>query len=141
MRTEPPPSLPWDRAERPATCPAAAPPLDPPGVREVSQGLRHGSPSRFSVEPLCPSSGVLVLPRIMAPDFLMRSVTRSSASGTMVFEDEGAVGGTDALGGVEVFNGNWHSMEGSQGVAPMHGGLGLSSPLHGHVSHHREVGV
>ena len=83
MRTEPPPSLPCERAERPATCPAAAPPLEPPGVRVVSQGLRHGGPSRFSVEPLWPISGVLVLPRMIAPDARIRSVTMSSASGTL----------------------------------------------------------
>ena len=67
IRTEPPPSLPVASVQSPAARAAAAPPLEPPAVRSVSQGLRQASPSLFSVLPDRPNSGVLVLPRIIAP--------------------------------------------------------------------------
>src|SRR6202166_3049812 len=38
-RIDPPPSLPTPPADNPAAIAAASPPLDPPGVREKSQGL------------------------------------------------------------------------------------------------------
>ena len=40
MRIDPPPSLPWASGNMPAATAAAAPPLDPPGVRVGSHGLR-----------------------------------------------------------------------------------------------------
>ena len=61
---------------------APAPPLDPPGVRSVFHGLRQGSPSRFSVVPCRPNSGVFVLPRMTAPEAFTRSTTTESMSGT-----------------------------------------------------------
>ena len=82
MRTDPPPSVPMDNVQRPAASAAAAPPLEPPGVRSVFHGLRQGSPSLFSVVPDWPNSGVLVLPKIIAPDCLTRSTTMESMSGT-----------------------------------------------------------
>ncbi len=39
IRMEPPMSLPWARATIPEATAAAEPPLEPPGVRVVSQGL------------------------------------------------------------------------------------------------------
>ena len=45
MRMEPPPSLPVDSVHNPAASAAAAPPLEPPGVRSIFQGLRQASPS------------------------------------------------------------------------------------------------
>ncbi len=42
MRIEPPPSEPWASENAPPATAAAAPPLEPPGVRSVSQGLRVG---------------------------------------------------------------------------------------------------
>src|SRR6266852_9203337 len=49
MRIEPPPSLPWASGARPAATAAAAPPLEPPGVRDVSHGLRQSPFSSDSV--------------------------------------------------------------------------------------------
>src|SRR6266404_4187154 len=49
MRIEPPPSLPCATGHSPAAVAAAAPPLDPPGVRDVSHGLRHTPFSSDSV--------------------------------------------------------------------------------------------
>ena len=40
MRIDPPPSLAWAIGTRPAATAAAEPPLDPPGERAVSHGLR-----------------------------------------------------------------------------------------------------
>ena len=67
MRIEPPPSLPWAMGTMPAATAAAEPPLDPPGVRVGSQGLRVGPCSSGSVTAASPNSGVLVLPRMIRP--------------------------------------------------------------------------
>ncbi len=40
MRTEPSPSVPWASGAIPAATHAAAPPEDPPAVRDTSHGLR-----------------------------------------------------------------------------------------------------
>ena len=61
-------------AVMPAATATAEPPLEPPGVRTGSQGLRAGPNTRFSVVALCPCSGVLVLPTMMAPAARTRSV-------------------------------------------------------------------
>src|SRR5690625_707229 len=61
IRIDPPPSLPWATGARRAATAAAAPPLEPPGVRAVSHGLRVGGAISFSVWQLDPNSGVLVL--------------------------------------------------------------------------------
>ena len=75
---EPPPSEPMCREPRPSAAEAAAPPLEPPGVRSGSHGLRHGSPSLFSVVGMMPNSGVFVLPMMMAP--ACRSLATSGVS-------------------------------------------------------------
>src|SRR5437660_5522156 len=62
MRIEPPPSPPWARAQSPAASAAAAPPLDPPAVREWSTGLRAGGNIGPSVIGRVPNSGAFVLP-------------------------------------------------------------------------------
>ena len=80
MRIDPPPSLPVAMVHSPAANAAPAPPLEPPGVRAVSHGLRQGAPNSFSVVPDCPNSGVLVLPSTMAPAALTRSTTIESAA-------------------------------------------------------------
>ena len=60
MRMEPPPSLAPAIGTTPAATAEAEPPEEPPGVREVSQGLRVGPPARGSVTLRAPNSGVLV---------------------------------------------------------------------------------
>jgi hypothetical protein len=47
---------------------AALPPDDPPHVRPGSQGLRVGPKRSGSVTGRMPSSGVLVLPTMIAPE-------------------------------------------------------------------------
>src|SRR5512139_37712 len=72
IRIDPPPSLPWARGTARAATAAAAPPLEPPGVRLGSHGLRHGPKASGSVVGVSPNSGVLVRPRITSPAALKR---------------------------------------------------------------------
>ena len=51
----------------PAASAAAEPPLEPPGVVAVFHGLRVIPDSGLSVTPFQPNSGVVVLPRMIAP--------------------------------------------------------------------------
>ena len=67
IRIDPPPSLAPAIGTIPAATAAAEPPLDPPGVRSRSQGLRVNPNAADSVTALRPSSGVLVFPKINAP--------------------------------------------------------------------------
>ena len=67
MRIEPPPSVPSDKGAKPAATAAAEPPDDPPGVFDRSQGLRVTPDSGELVTPFQPNSGVVVLPRRIAP--------------------------------------------------------------------------
>src|SRR5579862_4721357 len=83
MRIEPPPSLACAIGQRAAAVAAAAPPLDPPAVRDVSQGLRHAPFSSDSVIPIVPNSGVFVLPRTTKPASRMRRTVAVSNAGTL----------------------------------------------------------
>ena len=82
MRIEPPPSLPCATGASPPATAAAAPPLEPPGVRDASHGLRQSPFSSDSVIPIDPNSGVFVLPMITKPASRIRRTTAASVSGT-----------------------------------------------------------
>src|SRR5215470_7156941 len=88
-RMEPPPSVPTASGPSPAATAAPAPPLEPPAVRDGSHGFRVGPNSRLSVTPLCPNSGVFVLPTVMAPATLRRSTQTVSSAGEL-FENSHA---------------------------------------------------
>ena len=60
-------SLPWAMAPMPAAVAAAAPPLEPPGVRPASHGLRVAPWSALSVNQRIEKPGVLVRPITMPP--------------------------------------------------------------------------
>ena len=60
----------------------AAPPLLPPHVFDMSQGLRVAPNTSLKVCEPAPSSGVLVLPTVMAPACRSRSTMRAVSSGT-----------------------------------------------------------
>ena len=66
----------------PAATAAADPPLDPPGMRPRSQGLRVISKPEFSVEEPIANSSMLSLPTITAPSALSRATTVASYGGT-----------------------------------------------------------
>ena len=67
MRIEPAPSAATAAGTRPAATAAAEPPLEPPGVRSVSHGLRVTPQVIDSVNGHSPSSGIVVLPITIAP--------------------------------------------------------------------------
>src|SRR5947199_3492198 len=75
---DPPPSLPTPPAEHPAAIAAASPPLEPPAVRDKSQGLFVRPYIRLSVSQAIRSSGVFVTPTTMAP--ACRSLLTKGAS-------------------------------------------------------------
>jgi len=77
-RIEPPVSVPIPRAACPAATAAADPPLDPPGTRLVSHGLRVGPKPEFSVDEPMANSSMLVLPRITTPAWRSRATTVAS---------------------------------------------------------------
>ena len=81
---EPPPSPPVASGTTPAATSAAEPPLEPPGVRDVSQGLRVMPVSGPWVMPFQPNSGVVVLQKNTAPASRRRATPGvSSALGVM----------------------------------------------------------
>ena len=67
IRIEPAPSAATAAGTRPAATAAAEPPLEPPGVRSVSHGLRVTPHVIDSVNGHSPSSGIVVLPITIAP--------------------------------------------------------------------------
>ncbi len=82
MRVEPPPSLAVAAGTRPAATAAALPPLEPPGVRSVSHGLRAVPKTLVRVKLSVPNSGAAVLPIGTAPAARRRATwTESSVTG------------------------------------------------------------
>ena len=79
MRIEPAPSEPRAAPTRPAATAAALPPLEPPGARWRSHGLRVTPNVADSVNGQIVSSGTLVLPMITAPASRSRRTTSASA--------------------------------------------------------------
>jgi len=68
MRMDPAPSLACAIGTIRAATAAAAPPLDPPALCPVSQGLRVGPPYAVaSVDGLIPISGLVVRPKSTKP--------------------------------------------------------------------------
>jgi hypothetical protein len=80
IRIEPAPSDALAPGQRPAATAAALPPLEPPTLRSVFQGLRVMPKAGPSVSPMIASSGQFVLPTITAP--AARSRRTSSLSST-----------------------------------------------------------
>ena len=78
MRIEPAPSAASANGTSPAATAAAEPPLDPPGVRSVSHGLRVTPQVTDSVNGHSPSSGIVVLPTTTAPAARRRRTTSAS---------------------------------------------------------------
>ena len=82
-RIDPAPSEPRAAPTRPAATAAAEPPLEPPGERSRSQGLRVTPHVGDSVTGSAHSGGTFVRPRTMAPAARTRRTTsQSSAAGS-----------------------------------------------------------
>ena len=75
---EPPPSDPVASGTMPAAKAADAPPDDPPGPLEVSNGFKEGPKRALVVFPIQPNSGVLVLPTMTQPAARRRATKGSS---------------------------------------------------------------
>lgn len=80
-RTEPAPSVPCATAHNAAAVAAAAPPLEPPGVRSVSQGLRQMPLSSDDVIDV-QNSGTFDFPNTTKPAPRSRATSGSSWSAT-----------------------------------------------------------
>src|SRR5882672_5801893 len=80
-RMEPPPSLPIPPKEQPAAMAAASPPLEPPEEYAGFHGLLVRPLTRLSVSYAMRNSGVLVLPRRIAPAARRRSTTGAVREG------------------------------------------------------------
>ncbi|MNV32866.1 hypothetical protein D3C71_1242160 [compost metagenome] len=65
---EPPVSEPSEKNTSPAATAAADPPLEPPGTRSKSQGLRTGPKLEFSLDPPIANSSIFNLPIVTASD-------------------------------------------------------------------------
>ena len=76
-RTEPPVSEPSDPMHIPAATEAPEPPLEPPGIRSVFQGLRQGGETVLLDLIPKASSCMVALPTIIAPAFNNRSTTEA----------------------------------------------------------------
>src|SRR5256885_8167283 len=81
-------------AAKPAATAAAEPPLDPPGTRLGSCGLRVGPNAEFSVDEPIANSSRFVLPTTTAPAARRRSTTVASYGGRQPsrMRDEHVVG-------------------------------------------------
>src|SRR3954471_345837 len=91
---EPPVSEPKASGLNSAATAAALPPLDPPGTRLGSSGLRVGPNAEFSVDDPIANSSRLVLPTMTAPAACNRSTTVASYGGLQPsrMRDEHVVG-------------------------------------------------
>src|SRR6185369_1944495 len=75
-------SLPRPSGDIPAAIAADSPPLEPPGVRSGSQGLRDVPTSRLAVSVQYENSGKLVLAKGIPPAARNRATAVASASAT-----------------------------------------------------------
>ena len=82
LRSDPPRSLPSAIGTIPVARAAAAPPDEPPALRDGSCGLRVGPKTGLNVCEPAPNSGVLVLPTSTVPAARSRATNGSSTSGT-----------------------------------------------------------
>ena len=82
MRTEPPVSVPSASAAAPVASATPEPPLDPPGTRVGSHGLRQVSKCGLVEVMPHANSCVSVLPITIAPASLARRTASASALGT-----------------------------------------------------------
>ena len=84
IRIEPQVSLPMPKAPKLAATAAPVPPLDPPGLRSGSYGLRVWPPNDAMVVMPRANSCMLVLPRMIAPAARSRATCAASSGGIEV---------------------------------------------------------
>src|SRR3954447_365019 len=81
IRIEQPKSVPCASGAMPLATAAAEPPDEPAGLSAGSHGLRVAPNSSLTVFAPAANSGVLVLPRMMAPALRSRATTSASSVG------------------------------------------------------------
>ena len=79
----PPPSEALANGTIPTATAAAAPPLDPPGVRSSAHGLRVGPQASGCVVGRLPISGLFVRPAMTSPAALNRATSVVSAASSL----------------------------------------------------------
>ncbi len=89
----------------------AVPPLDPPGLRSRSDGLRICPPRELNPMLLAANSSRLVLMKMMAPARRSRSIDRRITPRHRLLEDEAAAGGRHVDGIDVVLDRNWNAMQ------------------------------
>ena len=89
LRRDPIMSDPSAKASMPVAKATAAPPEEPPAVRDTSHGLRVGPKTGLVVWLPRPNSGVLVLPITIAPASRMRATMMSSAFAALAEANSG----------------------------------------------------
>ena len=109
-RIDPPPSVPRASAAIPAATAAALPPLEPPGSRDGSSGLRV-VPSAEWVKPHAASSGIRVVPTTTAPARRSRLTSSSSRRAGVGRGGGGAVAGGVAGDGHVVLDRDGHARQ------------------------------
>ena len=142
MRIDPPPSLPVAIGHRYAATAAAAPPLEPPGVRSSVPRV----PPRLAQPVLAGANHPLApvrssFPRMIAPAPLTRSTTAASRSGTLSLNSsDPMVVLIPAVFDVSLI-GMGQTVQRAQLVSPDHGGLRLRCGLHSGVPGQQQVRV
>ena len=126
MRIEPPPSLAWAIGNMPPATAAAAPPLEPPGERSVSQGLRLIPWRVFSAAVITPNAGVLVRPQSTKPASTSASTTSSLSLARALRRAVRAVGHRPSRHRREILDRHRHAEE-RRGVAVAQAAVGLGS--------------
>ena len=108
---EPPVSVPSAANAVSAATAAAEPPLEPPGTRERSHGLRVTPEPEFSVDEPMANSSMFVRPKGTAPASRRRAMTVASYGRAVAGEDLGGAGARVALDADDVLDGDGHAAE------------------------------
>ena len=138
---EPPPSVPRASGPCPVATAAAAPPDEPPAVRERSHGFRVTPKSGLSVNGLWPNSGVVVLPMRMAPASRSRRTGTASSAGTWSAKISEPIVVRIALGEQQILDRERHAVERAERSARHQRRLGPAGGVPGLVRGHRDEGV
>ena len=117
MRIDPPVSVPIVASAMPAATLAADPPLEPPGDRLTSWGLRAGPNADSSLVVPNANSWRLVLPMMTAPASRSATITGASWRGDVPFAHAGRRGGRRAGDVDQILDGDRDAVKGAA-IAP-----------------------
>ena len=138
---DPPVSVPSAATAIPAATATAEPPLEPPGDREGSCGLRTGPNAESSLVVPYANSCRLVLPMTIAPARLKLHDDGCIGIGTMTIAHAGRGGRRDAFDVDQILDGDRNAMEWTTVAARGELTIGLRRLTPGFVSHHADERV